>query len=183
MKLLIALLLTASPALAATGPFISLSNTNFVVLIAFILFIGVLVYMGIPGKLTGMLDARAAGIKADLEEARTLRDEARALLSSYEKKQKDVQVQSERIVSQAKAEAQAAAVQAKEDLKESIARRLIAAEEQIASAEAGALRAVREQAVTLAVAAAGDVLARQMTAQRTSDSIDAAIAQVEAKFH
>lgn len=180
---LIALLLTATPAFAATGPFISLRNTDFVVLIAFIVFVGVLIYMGIPGKITGMLDARAAGIKADLEEARSLREEARTLLSSYERKQKDVQEQSERIVSQAKAEAEAVARQAKDDLKSSIARRLVAATEQIASAEAQALRSVREQAVTLAIAAAGDVLSKQMTAQRASESIDAAIAQVDAKFH
>lgn len=183
MKKLIILLLTTSPAFAATGPFISLSNTNFVVLIAFVAFIALLVYMGVPGKITGMLDARAAGIKADLDEAKALREEARVLLSSYEKKQKEVQEQSERIVAQAKEEAQAAARQAKEDLKESIARRLSAAEEQIASAEASALRAVREQAVMLAVAAAGDVLSRQMTPQGTAASIDAAIAQVDAKFH
>lgn len=183
MKNLIALLATASPAFAATGPFVSLGNTNFVVLIAFVAFLAVLVYFGVPGKITGMLDARAAGIKADLEEAKALREEARALLSSYEKKQKEVQEQSERIVSQAKAEAEAVARQAKEDLKDSIARRLVAAEEQIASAEAQALRAVREQAVALAIAAAGDVLAKQMTVERAASSIDGAIAQVEAKFH
>jgi F-type H+-transporting ATPase subunit b len=183
MKKLIVFLLTTSPAYAATGPFISLGNTDFVVLIAFLMFVGVLVYMKVPGKITGMLDARAAAIKADLEEAKALREEARALLSSYEKKQKEVQEQSERIVSQAKAEAEAVAVQAKEDLKESIARRLIAAQEQISSAEAQALRSVREQAVALAVAAAGDVLTKQMTKKRASASIDAAIAQVDAKFH
>ena len=110
-------------------------------------------------------------------------EEARALLSSYEKKQKDVQEQSERIVSQAKAEAEAVAQQAKADLKDSIARRLVAAQDQIASAEAQALRAVREQAVTLAVAAAGDVLSKQMTSDRAAASIDMAIAQVDAKFH
>ena len=183
MKRLIALLLTTSPAYAASGPFFSLGNTNFVVLIAFIAFVAILIYMGVPGKITGMLDARAAGIKADLEEAKALREEARALLSSYEKKQKEVQEQSERIVSHAKAEAEAVARQAKADLKDSIARRLIAAQEQIASAEAQALRAVREQAVSLAIAAAGDVLAKQMTAERASASIDTAIAQVDAKFH
>lgn len=182
-KLIIAFGLTASPALAASGPFFSLSNTNFVVLIAFIAFVALLVYLGVPARITGMLDARAAGIKADLEEAKALREEARALLSSYEKKQKDVQEQSERIVAQAKDEARAAAALAKEELKASIARRLQAAEEQIASAEAAALRAVREQAVTLAVQAAADVLAGQMTAQGTAASIDAAIAQVDAKFH
>ena len=183
LKLLIAFLLTTTPAFAATGPFFSLGNTDFVVLVAFLTFVGVLIYMGVPGKVTGMLDARAAGIKADLEEAKALREEARALLSSYEKKQRDVLEQSERIVSQARTEAEAAARQAKDDLKESIARRLVAATEQIASAEAQALRSVREQAVSLAIAAAGDVLTRQMTAQRASESIDAAIAQVDAKFH
>ncbi len=183
MKKLIFLLMLPAPAFAASGPFISLGNTNFVVLIAFIVFIGVLIYMGVPAKITGMLDARAAGIKADLAEAKALREEARALLSSYDKKQKDVQEQSERIIAQAKAEAQTAANQAKDDLRDSIARRLKSAEEQIASAEAGAIRAVREQAVALAVQAAGDVLAKQMTAASTAATIDAAIAQVDAKFH
>ncbi len=183
MKHLILLLLTTSPAFAATGPFISLGNTDFVVLLAFLLFVGVLIYMKVPARIAGMLDARAAGIKADLDEAKALRDEARVLLASYEQKQKDVLVQSERIVAQAKAEAEAAARQAKDDLKESIARRLVSAHEQIASAEAQALRSVREQAISVAIAAASDVLGQQMTAKRASDSIDAAIAQVDAKFH
>ena len=52
-----------------------------------------------------------------------------------------------------------------------------------ASAEAGAIRQVREQAVSVAVAAAGDVLSRQMTAEAAASAIDAAIAQVEARLH
>jgi len=183
MKYLIALLLSASPAFAATPPFFSLNNSDFVVMLSVLLFLGVLVYFGVPRRIAGLLDARAAAIRADLEEAKNLREEARALLSSYEKKQKEVQEQSERIMEHAKAEAEAAARQAKDDLKEAIARRLLAATEQIASAEAQALRAVREQAAALAVAIAGDVLAKQMTAQLASESIDAAILQVDAKFH
>ena len=184
MKKLIALLtLAASPAMAASGPFFSLYNTNFVVLIAFVLFVGILLKAGVPAKIAGLLDARANQIKAELAEAKALREEARSLLASYEKKQKEVQEQSERIIAMAKEEAQAAAAQAKEDLKSSIARRLAAAEDQIASAEASALRQVRERAVAVAVAAAGDVLAKQSTAETAAASIDAAIAQVETKFH
>lgn len=182
-RLSVLLALLASPAFAASGPFFSLSNTNFVVLVAFIAFVALLVYMGVPGKLTGMLDARANQIKADLEEARAIREEARALLASYERKQKEVQEQADRIVSHAKEEALAAAAQAKTDLQASIARRMAAAEEQIASAEASAVREVRERAVAVAVAAAADVLAKQMTAEGASASIDAAIQQVEAKLH
>lgn len=179
----LALSLAASPALAASGPFFSLGNTNFVVLIAFIAFLALLVYMGVPKKITGMLDARAATIKAELEEARALREEAKTILASYERKAKEVQEQSDRIVSAAKEEAMAAAAKAKADLQSAIARRLQAAEEQIASAETAALRQVRERAVSVAVAAAGEVLARQMTAEGAMASIDAAIAQVGERLH
>ena len=176
-------MLAASPAFAAGGPFFSLRNTNFVVLIAFLVFIGILLWAKVPAKLGGMLDARAAQIRAELDEAKALREEARALLSSYERKQKEVQEQSERIVASAKEEAMAAAKQAKEDLKVSIARRLAAAEDQIASAEASALRQVREKAISVAVAAAADVLAKQSSVETAAASIDDAIAQVEAKLH
>ena len=182
-RLSILLSLMASPALAASGPFFSLQNTNFVVLIAFIAFVGLLVYLKVPAKLTGMLDARAAMIKAELEEARALREEAKSVLATYERRQKEVQEQAERIVSSAREEALAAAEQAKAELQRSIARRMAAATEQIASAEADAIRQVREKAIAVAVAAAGDVLSKQMTAEAASASIDAAIAQVEARLH
>ena len=182
-KLSLALILAAGPALAAEGPFISLNNTDFVVLLAFIIFVGALVYFGVPGKVTGVLDARAVQIKADLEEARNLREEAKMILASYERKQREVQEQSDRIVAGAREEAMAAAKQAKADLKTAIARRLAAAQDQIASAEASALRRVKERAVSVAVAVAGDVLAQQMTAQAAALSIDAAIGQVEARLH
>jgi F-type H+-transporting ATPase subunit b len=182
-KLSLLLALVASPAMAASGPFFSLQNTNFVVLIAFLVFIGILVYFKVPAKLTGMLDARAATIKSELDEARALREEAKSILATYERRQKEVQEQADRIVSSAREEALAAAAQAKEDLKASIARRLASATEQIASAEAAAIRQVREQAVSVAIAAAGDVLSKQMTADAASATIDDAIAQVEAKLH
>ena len=182
-KLSLALILAASPALASEEAFFSLNNTEFVVLIAFIIFIGALVYFGVPAKITGILDARAVQIKADLEEARNLREEAKTILASYERKQREVQEQSDRIVASAREEAVAAAAQAKADLKTAIARRLAAAQDQIASAEASALRQVKERAVSVAVAVASDVLAKQMTAETTGLSIDDAISQVEARLH
>jgi F-type H+-transporting ATPase subunit b len=182
-RLSLLLALTASPALAASGPFFTLSNTNFVVLLGFIAFVALLVYLKVPARLTGMLDARAAAIKSEIDEARALREEAKSILATYERRQKEVQDQAERIVASARDEALAAAEQAKAELKRSIARRMAAATDQIASAEAAAIRQVREQAVAVAVAAAGDLLAKQMTAEAASASIDAAIEQVEARMH
>lgn len=175
--------LASSPALAASGPFFSLQNTNFVVLIAFLLFIGLLIYAGVPKKITGMLDARAAQIKSDLDEARALREEAKTILASYERKQKEVAEQTDRIIATAKEEALVAAAQARADMKTAIERRVAGAQEQIASAEAAAVKQVRERAVAVAIAAAGEVLAKQATAASAKASIDSAIAQVEAKLH
>jgi len=173
----------ATPAMAAKGPFFSLGNTDFVVLLAFILFIAVLYYFKVPGLIGGMLDKRATDIKAELDEARKLREEAQTLLASYERKQKEVQEQADHIVAAAKEEAGAAADQAKVDLEKSVARRLAAAEDQIGSAESAAIKAVRDEAVTIAIAAARDVIAKQMTAADGNSLIDDAISQVETKLH
>ena len=173
----------ASPAFAAGEVFFSLRNTDFVVLIAFLLFVGVIVYLKVPTLLMGMLDKRADGIKTELDEARALREEAQTLLASYERKQKEVQEQADRIVSSAKEEATAAGKQARVDLANSLKRRMIAAEEQIGSAQAAAVKEVRDQAATIAVAAARDVIAAQMTAANGNALIEDAIAQVDAKLH
>ncbi|MAU53535.1 MAG: ATP F0F1 synthase subunit B [Roseovarius sp.] len=183
LSVTLAAILTASPALAGSGPFVSLSNTNFVVLLAFLIFVGLLVYLKVPGLIGKKLDERAEAIRADLDEARRLREEAQALLAQYERQQKDVQAQADRIVAHAKAEAEEAAAQAKEDIKASIARRLQAAEEQIASAEARAVRDVRDQAIAVATAAARDVIAKQMTEEEGDRLIDAGIEEIEARLN
>ncbi len=176
-------LLAASPALAASGPFFSLGNTDFIVLLAFIAFILVLVYFKVPGMIAGLLDKRADGIKAELEEARALREEAQTILASYERKQKEVSEQADKIVEEAKYQATAAAEAAKEDMKTSIARRLAAAEEQIKSAEAAAIKDVRDSAITVAIGAARDVIGKKMTAAEGNKMIENAIQDVETKLH
>ncbi|WP_341211163.1 F0F1 ATP synthase subunit B [uncultured Limimaricola sp.] len=186
MKLVLATLalsMAAAPAMAATGPFFSLRNTDFIVLLAFLLFVGVLLYFRVPREVGKLLDKRADGIRAELDEARGLREEAQSLLASFERKQKDVQTQADRIVSSARDEANRSAEQAKIDIAKSIQRRLTAAEEQIQSAQDKAVKQVRDEAVTVAVAAARQVITDQMTAQRTDKMIEESIQTVGAKLH
>ncbi|MCL3881972.1 F0F1 ATP synthase subunit B [Marivita sp. GX14005] len=173
----------AVPAHAADGPFISLNNTDFVVLLGFIVFIGILLYYRVPTLLMKMLDKRAENIRAELDEAKAIREEAQALLASYERQQREVRDQADRIIAHAKQEAAAAGEQAKVDLKKSIERRLAAAEDQIASAEASAVKEVRDRAIAVAVAAARDVVAKQMSKQDAAKTIDESIATVGQKLH
>lgn len=175
--------LAASPALAASGPFFSLFNSDFVVLISFLLFVGVLVYFKVPGLVGAKLDERAVSIRAELDEARQLREEAQKVLADYERKQKDAHDQAGRIIAQAREEAEQAAEEAKEEIRRAVARKLEGAEDQIASAEARAVRDVRDMAISVATAAARDVIAKQMSAADGNALIDAGIDDVESKLH
>lgn len=174
---------SAGPAAAATGPFFSLHNTNFIVLLAFLVFVGVLVYFKVPSIIGNLLDKRAEGIRADLNEAKRLREEAQEIYASYERRQREVKGQAEEIIANAKREAEAQAAKAKEDLKTSIERRLKGAEEQIASAEQDAVRAVRNRAVQTAVAAASELLAQQVKGGQRSAGIDDAIDDVARRLN
>ncbi|WP_116132662.1 F0F1 ATP synthase subunit B [Tropicimonas sp. IMCC34043] len=173
----------AGPAFAASGPFFSLHNTNFVVLLAFLVFIGILVYFKVPGLLGKMLDERAHTIRRELDEARALREEAQTILAEFERKQKDVAEQAELIVTQARTDAEDAAKLAKVELEKSIARRLQAAEDQIASAEAAAVRDVRDRAISVAIAAAAEVVRKGLSEADAAALIEDSIKVVEAKMH
>ncbi|NOR61523.1 MAG: ATP F0F1 synthase subunit B [Rhodobacteraceae bacterium] len=175
-------MLGASPAFAAATGF-TLNNTNFVVSIAFVLFIGVLLYLKVPKLVAKLLDDRAAGIRTEIDEARALQEEAKTILASYERKRKEVAEHTVSIIASAKAEAEAAAELAKADLKETIARRLVAAEDQIKSAQDAAVREVKDKAVAVAIAAASDVINKGMAAKDANGLIDAAIKDVGAKLH
>ena len=179
----VAMLIIANPLWAASGPFFSLRNTDFVVTISFILFALVLIYLKVPSMLGKMLDQRAASIKTELDDARALREEAQTILASYERQQKEVSEQAARIVEDAKSEAKAAAEQAKIDLEKSVQRRMIAAEEKIASAQASAEREVRDAAISVAVAAATEILSSQMSSDIADKLTEDAISEVQTKFH
>ena len=160
-----------------------LHNSTFVVGISFFAFIALIVYLKVPGKIAGLLDARAEKIREELDEARRLREEAQSLLATYERKQKEVVGQAEAIVTHAKADAERASAEAHEALELSIVRRVKAAEDQIASAEAAVLKDVKDRAVAIAVAAASEVIAKNMSAKDGAGLIDAAIDEGGAKLH
>ncbi len=169
--------------LPMAGGGFNLNNTDFVVLIAFVVFIGILFYLKVPGKITALLDARAVRIREELDEARALRDEAQTILASYERKQREVAEQADGIISAAKTEAENAAEQAKAGIEDSIARRLQAALDRIASAEQSAVKEVRDGAVGVAVLAARQVIADNLSAKDANAMVNDAIKDVGTRLN
>lgn len=160
-----------------------LADTTFWVGVAFVAFIGLVMYMKAHKSIGAMLDERGAAIAAQIEEAKTLRAEAENLLIEYQRKQRDAEKEAQDMVTQATADAKILADQAKAELEALMRRRERSAAEKIAQAETNAIKEVRAAAVNVAVQAAGAVLADAMKGKAGKTLIDDAIAEVEKKLH
>ena len=160
-----------------------IKEPEFWVAVAFVLFIGLLVYVGAHKKITDALDHRSARIKAELDEAGRLRDEAGKLLAEYQRKQREAESEAEAIIADARAEAERVAAEAHVKMEEFVARRTKLAETKISQAEAQALADVRAAAADAAVAAAEKIL-QDTTKGKIADGLIAqGIADVKAKLN
>jgi F-type H+-transporting ATPase subunit b len=158
-------------------------DASFFVAVAFLLFIGLLIWKKVPGLIIAALDQRAAEIKAQLEEARQLRDEAQALLAQHQREQRNAATQAQEIAEQAEREAKMLEEAAKKQLDAAVERRLSLAQEKIAQAEAAAVKEVRQVAIQAAVAAARRLIAEQLKAQDDNALIKDAIDSLDKRLH
>ena len=160
-----------------------LSTPEFWVAVSFVLFVALVIYMGVPGKITAALDARAERISKELAEANRLREEAQALLAEYQQKRKEAEAEAKAIVEQAKAEAEAFAHEARRKLSETVERRTRLAEQKIAQAEAQAVKDVQSAATELAIAAAGEIIADEAKGAKAAALIDESIAALKTRLN
>lgn len=156
---------------------------EFWVLVAFILFLALLVYNKVPGLIGRALDDRAAQIRKELDDARKLREEAAELLADYKRKARAAEDEAKSIVEAARREAETLAAEASRNLKETVERRTRLAQEKIARAETQALAEVRAAAVDAAVAAAEKMIAGKVYGPHGSNLVDQAIKDLKGKLN
>ena len=153
------------------------------VAVAFIVFLGVLGYVGVHRMIGKSLDERAERIKAQLDEARKLKDDAAQLLAEYQRKRQEAEAEAQGIVAGAKAEAERMAADAKAKVEEFVERRTKLAETKIAQAEAQAAADVRAAAADAAVAAAEKILAQEAKGTLAGELIAKGIEDVRKKLN
>lgn len=158
-------------------------EAEFWVAVAFLIFVGFLVYLGVHKKLAEALDQRSLRIQGELDEARRLRDEAADLLATYQKKRDQAEQEAAAIVAEAQAEAERIATEARTKMEEFVARRTKLAETKIAQAEVQAVADVRAAAADAAVAAAERILTDTAKGKLAEDLIARGIADVKAKLN
>jgi F-type H+-transporting ATPase subunit b len=158
-------------------------DATFWATVALVIFLGVIVYFKVPGVIGKSLDARADKIRAELEEARRLREEAQQLLAEYQRKRKEAEQEAAEIVEAAKREATALAAEAKQKTEDYVARRAALAEQKIGQAEREAINEVRASAVDIAIAAARTLLADKVDSKLGAELFKSSLQDVKSKLN
>lgn len=174
-----------SAAQAATGaeqPASLLAQPEFWLAVAFALFAG-FVLRPLAKKVAAALDDRSSKIAGELDEATKLRDEAQALLASYQRKSREALKEAEDIVAHAEAEARRLRDEAAAELEAALKRREQMAIDKIAQAEARAVEDVRNAAVDVALAATRELIQTNLDQGKAAALVDAAIAELPKKLH
>jgi F-type H+-transporting ATPase subunit b len=153
------------------------------VAIAFVILMGVFAWLGVHRTVFTALDHRADRIKAELDDARRLKDEAAKVLDEYKARRATAEREAEEIVTNARAEAERIAANAKTRMEDFVARRTKTAESKIALAEAQALADVRAAAAEAAVTAAATILSGSVKGQVADDLLARGIAEVRQKLN
>jgi F-type H+-transporting ATPase subunit b len=153
------------------------------VAIAFLILMGVFFWLGVHRTVLTALDHRAQRIRAELDDARRLKDEAAKLLADYQARRASAEREAQEIVTNARAEAERVAAEAKTRMEDFVTRRTKTAENKIALAEAQALADVRAAAAEAAVAAASTVLSQSVKGSVADDLLAKGIAEVKAKLN
>lgn len=144
--------------------------------LAMIVFIGILLWKGVPKAIAGWLDKKIAEIKAQLDEAKKLRAEAEALRKEYADKIANAEKDAAAMLDHARNEADAIVARAEVDSKAMVERRKKMAEDKISAAERAALDELREKAARASAAAAAAIIKDRHDADADSSLVDRTIA-------
>lgn len=153
------------------------------VAIAFVILMVVFGYLGVFKSAMTALDHRAARIKAELDDATRLKQEAAKVLADYKARSATAEREAADIIANAKVEAERIATEAKAKMEDFVARRTKTAESKIALAEAQAVADVRAAAAEAAVQAASTILSQSVKGQIADDLLAKGINEVRQKLN
>src|ERR1700759_1768514 len=153
------------------------------VAIAFVILMGAFAWLGVHRTMLTALDHRSERIKAELDDARRLKDEAAKVLAEYRAKRATAEREADEIVTSAKAEAERIAADAKTKMEAFVAPRTKTAESKIALADAQAVADVRAAAADAAVTAATTILSQSVKGQVAAALLAKGIAEVRQKLN
>ena len=164
---------------AGSKKMVSLDNTDFVVLISFLIFVGVLVYFKVPSIVGAFLDKRSNDIRNEIEKAGEILEEAKKILSSIEADHIRTSETIGQMVQTAKSRAGDEEEKAKKNIEELMKNKLISAEGQVMSNERKILEEIEGRAIDLSIEKVRMKLSKSLSSSDYDNQFDASIQSIE----
>ena len=164
---------------AGSKKMISLDNTDFVVLISFLIFVGVLVYFKVPAIIASFLDKRSEDIQNEIEKASEILEEAKEILSSIEADHIRTSETIEKMVMTAKDRAGEEEEKAKKHIEELMKSKLLSAEGQVRSNERKILEEIEARAIDLSIEKVREKLSKSLSGSDYDKHFDSSIQSIE----
>ncbi len=157
----------------------SLDNTDFVVLISFLIFVAVLVYFKVPSLVGAFLDKRSSDIQNEIDKASEILEEAKKILSSIEDDHIKTSETIAKMVETAKSRAEEEEDKAKKYIEELVKNKLISAEGQVMSNERKILEEIENSAIDLSIEKVRIKLSKNLSIGDYDNHLDASIQSIE----
>ena len=164
---------------ASSAGMFSLNNTDFVVLVSFLVFVGVLIYFGVPRIIAKLLDKRAEDIGSEINEANKILEDAKTLLSSLEEEHKKNDLSIKQLIENAKRKAKSEEDKAKKYIEDLIKARILAAEERVQSSERKIFTEIKETAIDMGFEKARARLDKELTEENYRLHLDQSMKMVK----
>ncbi len=161
----------------------NMAEAEFWVRLALVVFFLILIVAKVPANLWKSLGDAGKSVRAELDEAVRIRQEATDLLNQIKAQRVAAEQKSRELIQLAEEEAARIAAEARVKLEETIKRRKELAERKIAQAEAQAAADVKAAAADLAANVAETILADRAAKADSDPSVGAAIQQLQGRFN
>ena len=164
---------------AGSKKMVSLDNTDFVVLISFLIFVGILIYFKVPSIVGAFLDKRSNDIQSEIEKASEILEEAKKILSSIEADHKRTSETIGQMVETARSRAGEEEEKAKKNIEELMKNKLISAEGQVLSNERKILDEIEDRAIDLSIEKVKVKLSQSLSSSDYDNQFNASIQSIE----
>ncbi|MDG2355288.1 MAG: ATP F0F1 synthase subunit B [Paracoccaceae bacterium] len=167
---------------ASDAPMFSMANTDFVVAIAFVIFVGVLVYFKVPRIIGNLLDKRAGTIRNEIDEAHRLLEEAKTLLAKLEREHKENIEKAKNIVNDAELTSKKVLEDSKSEIKDAVARKLQMAERQIQTNEKEVIKSIKDDLIEAAFKEAQEQIEKKVDSNLANLVVEESVEEIKARL-
>ena len=167
---------------ASDAPMFSMANTDFVVAIAFVIFIGVLAYFKVPRIIGNLLDKRAETIRNEIDEAHRLLEEAKSLLAKLEREHKENIAKAKDIIGNAELTSKKILEDSKSEIKDAVTRKLQMAERQIQTNEKEAINSIKDDLIEAAFKEAREQIEKKVDSNLANLVVEESVEEIKARL-